>query len=481
MGTLEFPKRRVGAGGDRRLSVGLRRFAASGPHTDQSSVTSYTVLSDNTDPAVSSDRRLPSLIAAGSWLLPTTVVFVIVYWQTVSASGAWFYSDDWRALSPPTSVLDIFGPYNGHWVPFGRVAYAFLVAAAGLDHFEVFMTAAAVCNLALGLAIVWWLSSRVGPLLQAAIVAACLIVPYADHTVFWLGAALNLLPVAALLFWLGGVERGCRWDRAALVGGLLVAMGLGGYGLVALTGFVIATFVAGRIGEAVAASLALIVAALPQASGQLGSVPVVRAPLLQWLNTSVKDIIARLALPLVPTVLMVGFAAGLIIARQGSGRATWLRTKLSVPATSALLGCVAAMVTLVYLARGGVEPLTASRYILLATALPTLAVVSWFTVSGHASRGFTDSGRRELAIAAVVTLMVAVRVSGWYQSAVSAGNLGRSNREAVVEQICSGVSDANLAQHVETRDGLGYMQSAITTDAWSDFRRTTESRCEVGQ
>ena len=140
------------------------------------------------------------------------------------------------------------------------------------------------------------------------------------------------------------------------------------------TGFVIGTFVKRSATEFAAALLAFVVAAIPQAIGQLDSVnlvPLARAPVLQWLNASVKDVLARLALPLVPTVLMVGVVVGLVIGRPVGGRAEWVRSRLATPATSALLGSIAAFVMLVYLVRGGSELLTGNIQIHPAIRRPS--------------------------------------------------------------------------------------------------------------
>lgn len=428
------------------------------------------------------------LIRAQAWspLLPFLSVALVVVLQTVRARGAWFYADDWTAMAlVETGLSGAFALHNGQLTTAGFVPYDALYAVFGMAHYSAFLLAAGLCNLAFGFAVVWWLRPRVSVPVQVLVAVSCLVVPQAAHTIFWLGAALNLLPTAGLLMWLGALQRQSRWSLPILLSGAALSLGLGGYGIAALVGFLVAALLVRHRPSQAIAGIALAASVVPQAINYLSSSGVAgrSAPsLLSWLYGSLESVTAAIVLPI--PVLIVAIVALLTLSRRqvsvdDRSRSTpdsallIARSHLDVLAITATLGTY---VVLIYLVRHGVETLDASRYILIVVSQSTLLMVAIATTVTRQQilrqRSFVGA-----SLVVVLACTTFLRVPRWMNQSTNAAYLGGMNRAAVTQLICAGETNAQIAQTLANQDGLGALGAAMPTKIWSDFRSNVAENC----
>jgi hypothetical protein len=158
---------------------------------------------------------------------------------------------------------------------------------------------------------------------------------------------------------------------------------------------------------------------------------------------------------------------------------TWGRTLLILRShcdAIALGASLGTFVLLIYIVRHGVETLDASRYILITVTLSTLLIVALATTRTR-ERPLRARSKVGASLVVVLACSTLLRVPGWMQASTNSAYLGSVNRDAVTQLICGGVSNAQIAETLADRDGLGALGAAMPTRIWSDYRSQVAENC----
>jgi hypothetical protein len=134
--------------------------------------------------------------AAADWLA-VGVGVVTTWWYVRVSRGHSFAFDDWQVAVRPTSVGDLFEPYNGHLSVVPLAIYRGLLGTFGLETFMPYRLLGISSLLALGVALFVFARSRVGAPLGLVVAVSVLWLPTTTLTPFL--ANFHLALVCAVL------------------------------------------------------------------------------------------------------------------------------------------------------------------------------------------------------------------------------------------------------------------------------------------
>lgn len=165
------------------------------------------------------------------------VAFVMAYYDLHAMRGTTFFADEWPGLAAYSwSPSVLLRNQAGHNFYFSTVLWNATVALFGTTSYLPYRVLGLLCNMfaAAAVLVYGWKRLSYGAGILLAVVALTLGSSF--HTVLWVSAALGLLSIGFLVFSLLILEGRNRWGEVAVVVMLIAAIGVGGYGLLALFG-----------------------------------------------------------------------------------------------------------------------------------------------------------------------------------------------------------------------------------------------------
>jgi len=409
-------------------------------------------------------------------LIAYLLAFVVVFWQSLASRGAFFYSDDFTLIAAfDRPIQNIFSLDNGHFAPLVKIIYWFLFQIFGISSYTPFLVIAGVCNLAFAMSFVRFLVWNKFPkslfILGAPLV---LIVPGSAHTIFWVASAINLLvPALALHF---ATLEDSRLSNILTFVYVAIGIGLGGYGLILVISIISQNIFKRRFKLTAFAAIPILVIGMVYRNNAGGNFSYLNLNFLKWIFASSIGLFQTFA---PETSLDNGVASSLsILAILGffyvflNLRAFW-KEKLSRNLESLLVGIVflLSFVILLWPTRGGVEPFTASRYVVLFDCFFLIIFVSscflWMDQLGMNEKK-RNLIQKFLVFASVLTILL--RVPYWHQAPLDVNFQSSLNRTTVSNIICSSPLSQPLLSTAVAQDGLTYLPLSLKSSLWTLYR-----------
>ena len=401
--------------------------------------------------------------------------FVVVI-QTYSSRRAFYYSDDFTAIAQYKNGISwAFKISNGHFAPLGNLMYLVMFHMFGISSYYPFLLFSAACNFYLGISFVIFLKTfdfdyRLiilgGPLL--------LVIPYGAHTIFWSAAAWNLLIPAFILNFL------CIKSQRGIIlfTFLFIAYGIGqgGYGLILVTGVMFINILKGQWKIVIYALLPLILSVLVYLGAKESTVSYLSIKFPTWVLDSVRNFLHSFSPEIkesngISVVIEILFLIFIFISVLPRGK---FRNQLNFKKILILrLGflCISAFIFLLWPARAGVEPFTASRYMGIFNCFFVMILVagSDILISNIESSNFRDNLTSFFVF--LLGVIILLRLPFWYQSPRDIAYQSSINRNFVNQLVCADKADLTILKLAVKSDGLPYLENSLSSPLWKDYRK----------
>jgi hypothetical protein len=158
---------------------------------------------------------------------PFILIGVLVF-TAYRTKNAYFFSDDfiWFQDIDPKNI---FEPYNGHLMYSLKIVYLFFYYVFGLSTYTPYLVASLLCMAIASCGVFrFLLKYNAGNFISTLTAILVLVVPFSDHTVFFLQAALQLLTFSCIFY---VFTFNPRFKLLKMFGIIAWLAGTGGYGL----------------------------------------------------------------------------------------------------------------------------------------------------------------------------------------------------------------------------------------------------------
>jgi hypothetical protein len=407
--------------------------------------------------------------------------FFVVTVQTIRSKNAFFYSDDFTFISQSNeSFNETFTLANGHFAPVVRITYKLMFEIFGITSYLPYLVLSGLLNWILCLSLGWFIRQRkLNNTLLLIAPSIVIVVPFSGHTIFWLAAAINLLSPSLLMVYLTINSLRLRILAASLFS--IIGIGIGGYGLILVLGILYSNILK-KSKTLITISLIMLLFTAG-AYSQNNSTPnqIVDKRMVTWLTENFFNSI-RLFTPLIPesSVLNIFFELMFyvsfvlitpVVVRKISSKAKILALDISV-----LVLTYFSFLLLIWLARNGVEPISASRYVVIAFTLVSVIII----LGGSLIEEVFRYKNRILSMNTIVLIVLLItsltRFGYWWQAPSDIGYQSSLNRLTVNQIVCGRESSREFLDKAVLQDGLIYLSNSLQSELWQGYRM---SKCGV--
>ena len=398
--------------------------------------------------------------------------------QTYRSRFAFFYSDDFETIAVHGgSFVDVFSPVNGHFVPVPTIILNGLISLFGVTSYTPFLITAAVLNWTLSLSVAIYCKRNklyTGYILMLP--SLILIIPNSAHTIFWTGAALNLLPLALLIYFTTVSSIHLRVTQTIIF--TLIGIGFGGYGLILVAGIVFSNFLRRERISSFISLFFVIPLSVYYALDSSKNSQIEFDSYVSWFFQSCKLVLDLL----IPGLLPVSWTGPAVIAIAVFGTALILvdsinifrgkaATRISLDFT--LIASLFIFSLLVWIARGGVEPLIASRYVVIFSTLLLINTIRGLQTLEYRFnlKGLKAPVQKYFLWVLLGTSIL--RAPLWLQAPLDINYQSGINRSIVLKYLCAPENEFDW-NAVSQIDGLSQFELSRKSPLWVPFQ---EERC----
>jgi hypothetical protein len=414
-------------------------------------------------------KRLEQLRAMGLHLLrpiflPEGLILLALFCVgTYVGRNSFFYSDDFTVIQEIDWSFLIKG-LNGHLIIIPNSLYFVLLNTFGLQSYLPYLIATSLINLAFGLVLLKYLNARISRSASLLVVLLILLTPGSVHTQFWLGSAVFLIPLTSVLI-LKILENAAPVPNFALVVIAYLNFFMGGYGIPAIVSSIWMCFLFKR--QFLEKFLVILLPIPAYYSLSLQSVSTNSAPKPElaerasYVLESMRMILEnKFSYPVLAAMLFLAII--LFMARP-------LKLKIinqSLRDSSVWMVFLLTFILLISLARNQVEPITASRYIQIASAALILFVLdSLKCFYFGAQERVRQTSKLVIFILILITLVP--NSTYWIRGYRDASYGGEIRRAELALILC--VQDQTQSQIKENSDGLQYVNTQSLLNAFKNY------------
>jgi hypothetical protein len=405
-----------------------------------------------------------------------TLASICVFIQTYRSRFAFFYADDFRAIANlGAPVVDIFSSVNGHFVPVPTLIYNGLLSLFGISSYVPFLLTSAFFNWILSFSVAIYCKRNklfVGYVLTLP--TLILIIPNSAHTIFWTSAAFNLLPLALLIYFTTVTSMSSRVIQTLLF--TLVGIGFGGYGLILVLGVFFSNFIRRDKIPSLISILAIVPLVIFYALySSPGGSQIEVLSYFSWFFDSMKLLLNLLIPgvlsgswtgPVLILIALLGTALTLVDLKQIVQR----KARNVVESDFTLIASLFVFSFLIWIARGGVEPLVASRYVVIFSTLVILSTIRGLQVLEFRMnlKGYQVAIQRYFLWILIATSLL--RAPYWIQAPRDINYQSGINRSVVTKYFCSPKmeTDWNATSKI---DGLSLFEPSRNSMLWLSFKK----------
>jgi len=406
---------------------------------------------------------------------------VIVAFQTIRSHGAFFYSDDYTLIrNQSRPVSEVYDQFNGHFMPIVQIIYKILIGVFGIQSFTPFLIFSGLCNLFFAFSIAYYLRvNQYSRIIIILLPSLLLLVPYTAHTIFWVAAAINLLPIGFLL-----IHTILNTQRALIFSTLIFTVfgvGIGGYGLPLVFGVLTYNILNRKLWPILTSFFLLGGTIFVYSNFRTSSNVEIDKSSFEWIAENFQVLLRTFTpglsdVSVINLILETIFFIGLILISFNLLSQKFREIQTNNLHMITVLVPLLTFVFMIAISRGGSESILASRYVLIATSLFTLfcLMVSKNIDLKIASGTFPIKLQHIL----IVTLLISsfFRFFYWWQAPLDINYQSSINRTYVINALCAARDSTKLEIDYSKIDGLAYLESSLGSAAWNTL---VESKCSA--